>query len=90
MNVMRWIDLGETIVGALQAIEKITHVGGPKADEALAAIKAVLEALEDGFKGDSTPHEVLARIDALHASLKSNDESADADLARKFDVGGEG
>lgn len=90
MNAHHWIDLGETIVGALQAIERITHVGGPKAEEALAAIKAVLQALDEGFKGAATPHEVLARIDALHASLKANDDAADAELARKFDVGGEG
>jgi hypothetical protein len=86
VNAPKWLELGETLVEALQAIEKITHVGGDKADAALAAIKAVLQTLDQGFKGQATPHEVLARIDALHASLTANDAAADAELHKRFDV----
>lgn len=79
--------MGETALDALGLIEKLTHVGGDKADAALAATRAALGALRAGLDGVATPEEVLARIEQLHAELAGNDAAADSKLDAKFKGG---
>lgn len=87
MNASKLLHYSEMAVTALQALDDIVSLpGGATTDAVLAAVKAILGMLDDGFSGKATPDEVLARIDALHASLKGNDDAADATLRDKFDV----
>lgn len=72
-------------IDGLEAIEKLTHLGGPKADAALAATRAAVVALREGFDGKTDPAIVLAQIKALHDDLAKNDAEALAALHEKFD-----
>jgi hypothetical protein len=89
---MSWIkarealDMIKVAIDGLEAIEKLTHIGGPKAEAALAATRAAVVALREGFDGKTSPQIVLAQIEALHDELKQNDATADAALHDKFKV----
>lgn len=76
--------MGETALNGLDTIEKLTHVGGPKAEAALVGIRAVLEALREGFAGSDTPQSVLQRIETLHEHIQTADDAALAALKARF------
>lgn len=72
------------VIDGLEAIEKLTHVGGAKADAALAATRAVVVALREGIDGTTSPQIVLAQIESLHDALAANDAEALAALHARF------
>lgn len=74
------LQVGEVVVGGLEAIEKLTHVGGDKAEHALHAIRSMLIALREGVGGKMSPQAVLTHIESLGAALASNDAAVDAVL----------
>jgi hypothetical protein len=82
------ISMAAAAAEGLEAIESLTHVGGERAEIALAAIRAVLLTLKEGFAGTAKPEDVRARIESLQQSfihsLAENDENALADLRKKF------
>lgn len=78
------LDMGAAALDALSVIEKLTHIGGDKAEAALAATRAALSTLRAGLDGKVTPDEVLARIEKLHSELVGNDAAADSALDEKF------
>lgn len=78
------LDMAKVAVDGLELIEKITNVGGDKADAILAATKAAIVALREGFDGKTSPQIVLSQLEALHDSLRLNDAAADAALRSKF------
>jgi len=80
------LDMIKVAIDGLEAIEKLTHIGGPKADAALAATRAAVVALREGFDGKTEPSIVLAQIDALHDALAANDAEALQALHDKFKV----
>ncbi len=84
MNARTIFEMGGAVLGALESIERLTHVGGDKADAALLAIRAVLEAVEHGFKGHLLPADVLKQIDQLELHIATNDAAALAILHERF------
>lgn len=78
------LQMGETAIGGLETIEKLTHVGGDKVDAALAGIRAVLHALREGFANLDSPQSVLSRIEQLHDHIVTGDAEALAALKAKF------
>lgn len=84
MNARTWLQMGEATIGALETITKLAHIGGDKAPAALAAIKAALHNLEDGFAGKVSPQAVLSQIEALHHMVETNDAEALAELHKRF------
>lgn len=79
------IPLLELLVGGYEVFDKLIHFGA-KADEIEQAVKAVLGMVKDGFEGSSTPDEVKARLAALHQSLQSPIDKAEADLHKRFNA----
>lgn len=84
MNARTWLQMGEATVGALETIAKLTNVGGSKAPAALAAVKAALHTLDEGFAGKISPQAVLSQIEVLHHQLENNDAAALAELVKRF------
>lgn len=79
----------ETTVKGLEALQRLTHTGGPAAAAVLLAIDAGLSAILEGLVGNLTPEDVAAQVKTLVDRISSNDAAADADLAKKFDTSGE-
>lgn len=86
MNARTMLQMGEAAVGALETIEKLTHVGGDKAVAALAAIRAVLDTLKQGFEGKLSAQAVLTRVEEFHEHITTNDAAAIAELRKRFGV----
>jgi hypothetical protein len=84
MSARTMLQMAEVAVGALETIEKLTNLGGPKADAALIGIKAVLDSLKDGFDGKASAQVVLSRIETLHAAIEANDLEALAEIQKRF------
>lgn len=84
MTGRTWLQMGEAVIGALDEIEKLTHIGGPKADAALVAIRAVLHSLEQGFQGKATAQEVLAHVESMRRALDSAEAVALGELHERF------
>lgn len=84
MTARTWLQMGEATVGALETIQKLTNVGGDKAEAALAAVKAALHALDEGFAGKLSPQAVLSQIEAMHHTIENNDAAALAELQKRF------
>jgi len=84
MTARTMLQMAEAAIGALETIEKLTNVGGDKAEPALAAIRGVLAALREGFDGNLSAQGVLLQIESLHAAIASNDAAAIAELAKRF------
>lgn len=84
MSARTMLQMGEVAVGALEAIEKLTHLGGPKAEAALVAIRAVLSALDDGFDGKVSPQAALSQIESLQHAIAQNDATVIAELVARF------
>jgi hypothetical protein len=80
------LDMIKVAIDGLEAIERLTHIGGPKAEAALAATRAAVVALREGFDGKTSPQVVLAQIESLHDDLAKNDAEALAALHDKFKV----
>jgi hypothetical protein len=74
----------EPVVHALQAIQSITHLGGDNAAAALAAIDKIISTTITGVSLGHDPKDIIAALDKLSASIKTNDAAADAALAAKF------
>ena len=84
-NVARGaLHMAEVAVEACAAIEKLTGIGGDKAEEALAAVKSVIATVKAGFAGEMTAQEVLAHIETLHERLAANDAAIDELARQKF------
>lgn len=75
----------EIAVQGLEQVQKLTHVGGDQAAEALIAIEAGLAAITAGFDGTMTPDEVRQQLASLTTSIGANDGEVDANLASRFD-----
>lgn len=82
------LQVGETLVGGLEAIEKLTHLGGDRADAALAGIRGVLHSLREGIESKASPQEILAEIESLHAAVAENHADALAELKKRFPPNG--
>jgi ribosomal 50S subunit-associated protein YjgA (DUF615 family) len=78
------VQLAESGVAALEAIEEITNIGGKHAEAALAAIKAILAAFRNGTEGKITPQMVLMQVEQLRDAITQNDAAALAELREKF------
>lgn len=84
MNAKTALSMAALAIDGLEVIQAMTQVGGPGAAAALAAIDKVVKSLKDGLDGVASPQAVANEIDALKASLASNDAAADAELREKF------
>lgn len=84
MSARTWIQMGEAVVGALETIEKLTNVGGDKAEPALAAIRGVLAALREGTEQNVSPQAVLLQIESLHNAIAHGDDAALAEVLKRF------
>jgi hypothetical protein len=82
------LHMAEVAVEACAAIEKLTGIGGDKAEEALAAVKGVIASVKAGFSGEMTSQEVLAQIEAVHERIAANNAEIDELARKKFDLGG--
>ena len=71
-------------VGQLGLIQALTTIGGGGAGLALSAIGKIVEALQGGFDGKTTPEMVEADLAKLLGQIASNDKLVDAALATKF------
>lgn len=78
--------LGVALDG-LETIQKLTNVGGDRAGEALTAISLVVEALQEGFTGKTSPDVVHAQLKAHQDAIAAGDIAAQAALHDKFDKG---
>lgn len=86
-DLKRAAGMMEVAVQGLEQVQKLTHVGGDQAAEALIAIEAGLAAITAGFDGSMTPDEVRQQLASLTTSIGANDGEADANLAnKKFDT----
>jgi hypothetical protein len=74
-------------VHALEVIQRLTHLGGDKAADALKAIDAIVTSIGHGFEGKTTPDVIVGEINAFRQQLVDNDVAADAALAAKFPTG---
>lgn len=83
-SVRSGLDIASVAVDVAERIEGWAHVGGDKAEAALAAIRSALAALKEGIAGKTSPEVVLAQLEALHVSLRDNDAAADSALDAKF------
>lgn len=74
-------------VAFVQVAESATGIGGPPAVIAIGLIKAGVDALASGAKGESTPDQVVTRLHELLARTKASeaadDASADAIVAAR-------
>jgi hypothetical protein len=86
MKAREALDMIKVAIDGLEAIERLTHIGGPKAEAALAATRAAVVALREGFDGKTSPHVVLAQIESLHDALAQNDAAALAVAHDRFKV----
>ena len=77
----------EVTAEGLKQLQALTHVGGDKAAESLAAISTGLAALEAGIGGTMTVDEVRAQIPKTADMLDANNAKAHADLDEKFPNG---
>lgn len=84
MSVRSILAKGELVAGALETIQKLTGVGGPKAEAALVAIRAVLATLDEGIIDKVSPQAALAQIEAMHKAIEHNDEIVIAELMKRF------
>lgn len=78
------LQVAETLVGGLETLQKLSHVGGDKAETSLAAIRAALDALGKVTAQKVTPQAALAHIESLHAAVEANDAAAVAELHARF------
>lgn len=65
----------------VQLAQSATGLGGPEAAQAIAVIKAGLDALAAGDTGAITPQQVIAELDKLTAGEAADDAAAAAILA---------
>jgi hypothetical protein len=84
MSARTMLQMAEVTVGALEAIEKIAHVGGPKADAALAAIRGVLSALKGLETNAISPQVILGKIEDLRDAVAANDAAALEEIHKRF------
>jgi hypothetical protein len=82
------LHMAEVAVEACAVIEKLTGIGGPKAEEAIKAVQSVIASVKAGFAGEMTAQEVLAQIEGLHERLAATDSAIDELAHKKFDTGG--
>jgi hypothetical protein len=78
------LQMAEAAVGALETIEKLTHIGGDKAEAALAAIRGVIHTIDQGFAGELSPQAVLSQAETFHAHVATGDAAALELLKRRF------
>lgn len=71
-------------IDGLDVIQGLTGFGGAKADAALDAIAKVVQALKDGFAGNTTPDIVASELAVLKHALSANDEEADRRVDARF------
>ena len=76
--------MAEVAIDGLEVIQGMTKVGGDKAADALRAIGAVIDVLQEGFDGKATSDDVANQLDVLRAELLNNDAAADAALKARF------
>ena len=86
MNIKDALRMAALGVDGLQLIQNLTSVGGDKAEAALKAIDAIVQSLQDGFDGTTTPDVVATELDVLRTRLAQNDEAALARLRERFDT----
>lgn len=84
MNQRDVVKMIDAALRGLEVIQKLTNVGGVKAEGVVAAIRGVTKAISEGFDGKTSPEIVLAELEAFAASIANNDAAADAELANKF------
>jgi hypothetical protein len=70
----------EIALGALKTIRALTRVGPDKAQDALQTINAIIETVQEGLDGKTTPDVVEAELKAL---------AGDTTIADKFDNSGD-
>lgn len=75
----------EIVVDTLPAIQNLTRVGPDNAHDALLMIHAIVETLQEGLDGKTSPEVVQAEI----AAILSDQTAATSDIQDKFDPGGE-
>lgn len=78
------LKIADVAITGLEMIEKLTNVGGDKAEAALAGVRAAIELLKKGLAGEATPQAVLTQIETLSSDLAANDAAADAAVDAKF------
>jgi hypothetical protein len=84
MTIKDALKIAGLAVGQLGLIQSLTKVGGTAAGQALGAIGAIVNALQSGFDGHTTPEQVEANLAELLKQIAINDAIADAALADRF------
>lgn len=74
-------------VHGLEQLQKLTKLGGPNAEAALAAVDAGLTAIGEGFDGKTHPDVVAEQIKSTVDGFLSQDAQEDSDLDKKFPTG---
>jgi hypothetical protein len=77
----------EIAIGTLRTIQALTRVGPDKAQDALLTINAIVDVLQEGLDGRTSPEVVEAELQALVGDLDL--ETATRDIDDKFDAGDE-
>jgi len=78
----------DSTLDGLKAIQDLTKIGGDKARDALIMIDAIASALIAGFSGDRPPLDVKREIETLRGRIAATDAEIDRRARAKFN--GEG
>lgn len=84
MKARSALQMADAAIGALEAIEKLTHIGGEKAEASLEAIRGVIHTIEAGFAGELSPQAVLSQAEAFHTHVATGDDAALELLKSRF------
>lgn len=84
MTVKDALKMADVAIDALSMIRGLTKVGGDKTASALAAVGAIVDTLQDGLAGKTSPEIIAAELDALIRRIADNDAAADAALDARF------
>jgi len=82
------LKMGEALIEGLATIQKLTQIGGDRTGEALTAISLVIETLEEGFSGKTSPDVVMAQLKAHQDALAAGDAAAQKAIHDQFDTKG--
>ena len=78
------LKMGAALIAGVATIQKLTQLGGDRASEALTAIALVIETLEEGFAGKTSPDVIMAQFKAHQDALAAGDAAARKAEADKF------